>query len=381
MINRITISKPFIGDEEKRAVMEVLDSGFIVQGPKTKLFEESFAKKYSVKHVIALNSGTAAIHAALFAHGITKGDEVITTPFSFIATVNPILKQQATPVFVDISEDDYNIDPKKIEEKITDKTKAILVVNLYGQTPDMDKIRDICKRNGLILIEDACQSVGAKFKDEYSGAIGDSACFSLYATKNMMCGEGGILTTNDDKIAEIAKRFRSHGENPDKKYEYHHLGYNYRMMDLTAAIALEQLKRIDSFNEQRSKNAQMLTDGLKDVKGIILPKELKDRTHVFHQYSVRITPEFGMSREEFMKHLLEKGIQTAIYYPKPLHLFEHIKRFGYAEGDFPVAEKISKEIVSLPVHPQLTIEDINHIIQTIRNISPDHQKNMGEDGE
>jgi len=365
----INISKPYLGKEEKAAVMEVLDSGMIVQGPKTRLFEESFAKKYGVKHAIALNSGTAAIHTALFSYGIGEGDEVITTPFSFIATVNPIIKQGAKPVFVDISEDDFNIDPEKIEEKITGKTKAIIAVNLFGQTPDMDKIRGICKRHNIILIEDACQSVGVKFKDTFSGALGDSACFSLYATKNMMCGEGGILTTNNDAVAEIARRFRAHGENPDKKYAYYHLGYNYRMTDMAAAIALEQLKRVESFNSQRLKNAEMLTQGLKGIHGLILPKILPDRTHVFHQYSIRITPEFRTDRKDFIDYLLKNNIQTAIYYPKPLHLFDHISKLGYKKGDFPIAEKISEEILSLPVHPQLSTEDIMHIIKTIKELS------------
>ena len=365
----IPIAKPVLTDDEKDAVRKVLDSGMIVQGPKTSEFEKHFSEKFGFKNSIAVNSGTAALHTACYALGIKAGDEVITTPFSFVATANSIMMQGGIPVFVDISEDDFNIDADLIEEKITSKTKAVLIVNLFGQPCDIDKIKKICKDHNLRLIEDACQSVGAKFKDIYSGNFGDIGCFSLYATKNIMCGEGGVITTNNPDWAELCKRFRHHGQSEMTRYQYLDIGYNYRLTDINAAIADEQLKKLDGFTKKRVHNAKLLSEGLKDIKGLVIPKVGKDRTHVFHQYTIRITKDFVMSREKFMEFLKKSGIGYSIFYPKPLHLFPHIGKFGYKKGDFPVAERVANEVLSLPCHPLITDDDIRFIVDKIKKLS------------
>src|SRR3989339_198434 len=259
----INISKPIIGKEEIAAVLKVLKSGMIVQGPVVEKLEENFAKYCGTKYAVAFNSGTAAIHAGLYTLGIGPGDEIITTPFTFVATANPILMQGAKVVFADISEDDFNIDPKEVEKKITKKTKAIIPVDLYGQVYNYPAIKKIAKKYHLKILEDACQAVGANRGKARAGNFGDVAAFSLYATKNIMSGEGGLITTNDEKIAEKCKMFRHHGQSEKTKYEYFDLGYNYRMTDILAAIGLVQLKKIERFSRRRIQNAELLSRGLK----------------------------------------------------------------------------------------------------------------------
>lgn len=361
----IQVSKPMMGEEEVNSVVEVIKSGMIAQGPKVKELEEKFAEYCGSKFAVAFNSGTAAIHAGLYALGIKEGDEVITTPFTFVATANPILMQGAKVVFADINEKDFNLDAVEVSKKITDKTKAIVPVDLYGQIYDYEKISEIAKKYSLKILEDACQAIGAEQKGLKAGKFGDIGAFSLYATKNIMCGEGGLIVTDSEEVAELCKRFRHHGQSEKTRYEYWDLGYNYRMMDLQAAIASVQLKKCDELNEKRIKNAHRLTEGLKGVKGIMLPGVKNDNHHVFHQYTIRITEDFGHSREDVISHLKEKGVGTGIYYPKPLHLHPHFMKFGYKEGDFPVAEKMAKQVLSLPVHPSLTDDEIDLIINSI----------------
>lgn len=362
----IPISKPIIGEEEINAVVAVMKTGIIAQGPKTVEFEAAFAAYCGTKYAIAFNSGTAALHASLYAMGITVGDEVITSPFTFVASANPILMQGAKVVFADISEEDFNIDPKDVERKITAKTKAILPIDLYGQIYDYDAIKNLAEKHGLMILEDACQAVGASYGNMKAGNFGTMSAFSLYATKNIMCGEGGMATTNDEEMMERAKRFRHHGQSEKTRYEYWDLGYNYRMTDMNAAIALVQLKKADTLNEKRRRNADLLTKGLASVRGLILPQEIQGRTHIFHQYTIRITEEFGASREELVNFLKEQGIGSNIYYPKPLHLHPHFAKLGYKEGDFPVSEKLSKQVLSLPVHPSVREEDVRFIVSKIQ---------------
>ena len=361
----IPIAKPLIGEEEKNAVMEVLNSGVIVQGPKVKELEENFAKLCSTKFAVAVNSGTAAIHTALYAAGIKEGDEIITTPFTFVASANPIVMVGAKVIFADIKEDTFNIDPEDILKKITPKTKAIIVVNLYGQPADYSKIKSIAKEHDLVIIEDACQSVGAKINNQMSGSLGNVATFSLYATKNIVCGEGGILTTNDENIYALAKRFRHHGQDKKSRYEYLDLGYNYRLTDIHAAIAIEQLKKLNGFTEKRIRNAHLLIDGLYNVNGLIVPVIKNNTKHVFHQFTIKVNAQ---KRESIISHLKSKGIGCGIYYPLPLHLHPHFLKLGYQKGDFPIAERICNEVISLPVHPGLSVEEINYIIKTLREV-------------
>ncbi|MEI8361413.1 MAG: DegT/DnrJ/EryC1/StrS family aminotransferase [bacterium] len=362
----ISVSKPIIGDEEIEAVVAVMRSGIIAQGPKVKELEQNFAKYCGTRHAIALNSGTAALHGGLYALGIGDNDEVITSPFTFVASANPILMLGGKVVFADISEENFCIDPLEVEKQITNKTKAIIPVDLYGQIYDYRKIKKIADQYSLKLLEDACQSIGAIQDNVLAGSFGDAAAFSLYATKNMMCGEGGMLTTNDDDIAERCRRFRHHGQSEQTRYEYWDIGFNYRMMDIQAAIALVQLNKIDDLNKKRIDNAKKLTAGLVGIKGLILPKIPENDRHVFHQYTIRVTEDFKITREKLIESLKKDDIGAGIYYPKPLHLHPHFSKFGYAPGDFPVAEKMANQVLSLPVHPGLTDNELSLIIDSIR---------------
>ena len=358
----INIAAPVIDSEERRAVDEVIESGMLAQGPKVAELEKNWAEYCGVKHALAVNSGTAAIHCALYAAGVKEGDEVITTPYSFIATINPILMLGARPVLVDIDEETFNIDVSKIEAAITEKTKAIVPVDLYGQPCDWAELQEIAKKHDLKIIEDACQAIGAEYKGIKAGALGDFGCFSLYATKNIMCGEGGIVTTNSDEASAAIRSFRQHGM--VAPYEYADLGYNYRMSDLHGAIAVEQLRKVDRFTAQRQRNASLLNEALAGVKGIELPRVADNRSHVYHQYTILL--DEGISRDEFVAKLREKGVGAGVYYPKPLHAYPHIAKLGYKVGDFPVAEDLAARVVSLPVHPKVTDEDIEIIAAAVK---------------
>ena len=367
MIN-IPLSKPIIGKEEKHEVMKVMDSAILAQGRKVLELEKKFSSMCGSKYSLAINNGTAALHTALYAVGIGVGDEVITTPFTFVATANSILMCGAKPVFVDIDEKTYNIDPDKIEPAITKKTKAILVVNLYGLPADYDRIVRIARKHNLLIVEDAAQSVGAKYKNKISGNLADISCFSLYATKNIMSGEGGMITTNSKKYYEKAKLFRHHGQDQNKRYYYSGLGYNYRMTDIQAAIALVQLKRLPWITEKRQQNAKIYSNSLVKHNNLITPYIPPDRTHVYHQYTIRFDNQSPITRKRFQDYLNKLGIQTNIYYPVPLYKFRHLTNNAKIE-DFPVTEKLVKQVVSLPIHPLLKKEEITYIVKAIQTFS------------
>ena len=357
---KVSIASPVIEEEEINAVIDVMKSGMIAQGPKVIEFEEEFAKYVGAKYGIATNSGTSALHVALLAAGIGEGDEVITTPFTFAATGNSILYTGARPVFVDIDPETFTIDPAKIEEAITDKTKAIMPVQLYGQAADMEPIMKIAKEHDLIVIEDAAQAHGAEYKGEMVGNLGDMACFSFYPTKNMTTSEGGMITTNNEEFAENAKVFRAHGS--ATKYHHDVLGYNFRMTDIAAAIGLEQLKKIDSFNAKRIENAKCLNEGLKDIDSIETPIVKDGCKHVYHQYTIKIKDG---KRDELSDYLIENGIGNGIYYPIPLYNQVLYKELGYDQA-LPVTDEIVEEVLSLPIHAKLTQEDLDYIIKTIK---------------
>jgi len=362
----IPISKPLIESEEIDAVVDVLKSGMIAQGPKTKELEDAFAKLSGTKYAVAFSNGTTAIHSAIVALGIKQGDEVITVPFTFVATANPVLMEGGKVVFVDISEDDFCIDPNKIEEKITEKTKAIIPVDLFGQVYRYDEVKKIADKYSLKILEDACQAVGAKYRDKMAGSLGDVGAFSLYATKNITTGEGGMLTTDSDEIARKAKMYRHHGQDEAIRYEYLEIGHNYRMTDVLATIGVEQMKKLERITKTRVRNAKLYDEGLSEIEGVITPKVREGNTHVYHQYTIRITEEYGHTREELMTFLMENEIGCGIYYPKPLHLHEHFRKMGYKEGDFPVSEKLAKEVLSLPVNPFVTEENVEMIVDKIK---------------
>jgi len=367
---KINIASPQIGKEEIKAVRAVLKSGMLAQGPKVKEFEEKFAKFIGVKFAIATSSGTTALEVALRALGIGPGDEVITTPFTFIASANAILYTGARPVFVDIDEKTFNLDPEKIEKAITKKTKAILPVHLYGNPCEMTKIMAIARKHKLAVIEDACQAHGAEWGGKKVGSFG-TGTFSFYPTKNMATGEGGMITTNSREIAEKANLIRAHGS----KIKYYHdvLGYNYRMTDIEAAIGIEQLKKLNKFNNLRIKNAEFLNKNLAKIPGIIVPAKTDRGKHVYHQYTIRITPEFPFPRDEVVAKLTQAGIGTAIFYPLPINAQKVYKDLGYNaaashhKSDTPVAAKISKEVLSLPVHPGLKEKDLAWIVKSFKN--------------
>ena len=355
----IPISKPFIGAEEKQAVMEVLDSGMLVQGPRTSQLEEKFAALCQTKYAVATSSGTSALHIALLAHGIGAGDEVITSPFTFFATVSSILYTGATPVFVDINDETFNLDPDLIESAITPRTKAIMPVHLYGYPCDMTAIMKIAEKHGLVIVEDAAQAVGASLNGKMTGSFG-TGCFSLYATKNVMSVEGGIITTDDETIAKSCKLIRNHGM--ERRYYHDRLGYNLRMTDLHAAIGLAQFERLEKFTEARTKNASLLNAKLSSV---ITPTVKSGYKHVWHQYTIKVQHR---DRDEAVKFLNENGVGTGIFYPVPAYAQQPCLDAGIKQPALPVTEKVVKEVISLPVHPLLSQEDLDTIVSVVNKL-------------
>lgn len=364
----IPLSKIILDKDEINSVVKVLKTGRLAQAEKVLELEKKFAKFCGTKYAVAVNSGTAALHCGLYACGIKKGDEVITTPFTFVATANPILMVGAKPVFVDIDEKTYNINPDKIESALTKKTKAIIAVNLYGQPADYQKINQIAKKYSIFVIEDAAQSVNARYNNKLSGNLAHIGCFSLYATKNIMSGEGGIITTNNKTYWEKARIFRHHGQKPEKKYQYLDLGYNYRMTDIAAALALSQLKKVDRITKIRQNIAELYNKEFGKIKELITPEAAENCTHVYHQYVLRIRDKSKISRNQFKKLLAKKGIETKIHYPKPLYEFPHLVSDKLLKSAFPITQKIVNEVLSIPVHPHLTERETKYIIDTVQGI-------------
>ncbi len=354
----IPVAKPLVGEEEKQAVMEVLESGQLAQGSRTERFEQLFAVYTGTKHAIAVNSGTAALIVALQAVGVGPGDEVITSPFSFIATATSVIACGATPVFVDIDPTDFNLDPAKIEAAITPKTRAIMPVHLYGQPARMDAILDICERRGIALVEDAAQAHGAEFQGRRAGSFG-AGCFSFYPTKNMTTGEGGIITTNDDEVARLARIIRNHGQ--ERRYFHEYFGLNWRMTDMAAAIGVVQMGHIEEWNEARIANARKLNERIAalelPVGAVQTPTTRPGDRHVFHQYTLRIAKD----RDGVQQRLAEAGVGSSVHYPIPIHQQPIMVSMGHGGASAPEAERAAKEVLCLPVHPSLTDDDIERI--------------------
>ncbi|MCD4671117.1 MAG: DegT/DnrJ/EryC1/StrS family aminotransferase [Anaerolineaceae bacterium] len=355
---KINIAKPVMGPEEKQAVMEVLDSGIITQGPRVKKFEDGFAAMCGVKHAIATTSGTTALHIALLAHGIGPGDEVITSAFTFIASSNSVLFVGARPVFVDIDPNTFNLDPAQIEAAITPETKAIIPVHLFGLMCEMDAIMAIAKKHNLIVIEDACQAHDATCKGKKAGSFG-TGTFSFYPTKNMTAGEGGMITADDDQIDELCRVIRNHGMR--RRYYHDMLGYNFRMSDIHAAIGLVQLGRLAGYNQSRQAHAAFLDANL---KGVVTPSVPEGLEHVYHQYTIRIPDG---KRDALAAYLNEQGIGTMIYYPVPIHKQTfYQEEYGY-DQHLPETEKAADEVLSLPVHPLVTDDEMAHIVKSVNH--------------
>ena len=351
-------ARPLIGDEEKQAVVEVLESGMLAQGPRVKAFEEAFAGYCGVSQAVATSSGTTALHVALLAHDIQSGDEVITTPFTFIASSNSILYVGARPVFVDIDASTFNIDHTQIEAAITPRTKAIMVVHLFGLPCDMEPIMALAQAHNLIVIEDACQAHGAEYRGKRAGSFG-TGCFSFYPTKNMTAAEGGMITTDDEAFAETCRVIRQHGMR--RRYYHDELGFNFRMTDVHAAIGLAQLGKLEGFNQARIANARYLSQHL---RGVVRPTVPEGRRHVFHQYTVRVD---GARRDGVLEGLKERGIGSGVYYPVPMHQQSFYREMGY-DMTLPETERAAGEVLSLPVHPGLSPADLETITTGVNEL-------------
>jgi perosamine synthetase len=352
----IPISHPLIGEEEKNAVLEVLGSGHLAQGQKVRDFENRFAEWCGAKHAVAANSGTSALHMALLAHGIGAGDEVITSPFSFVASANCALYVGARPVFADIEPDFFTLDPQSVAERVTSRTRAIIPVHLFGQPCDMGALQDVANEHDLLIIEDACQAHGARWHGHPIGSSG-TCCYSFYPTKNMTTIEGGMLTTPDPQIAEKARLIRDHGS--PQRYSHVILGYNFRMTEVEAAIGLVQLAKLDAWNTQRQANARFVTDHLSLVDGVSTPRVRAGATHVFHQYTIRVN-----DRDRRVETLRDAGVGVGVYYPVPIHQQPVYRDLGYVDC-LPNAEKACREVLSLPVHPALTQADLEYIVDIV----------------
>ena len=338
---------------------EVMAKGQFILGENVELLEKELADYCGTKYAVGVASGTDALLLSLEALGIGEGDEIITTPFTFFATSEVISLLKAKPVFVDIDSKTFNIDPDKIEDAITTKTKAVIPVHLFGQMAEMDDIEYLAEKYDLYIIEDACQAIGAEYKGRRAGSIGDTGCFSFFPTKNLGAfGDGGLITTNDEKLYEKIKLLRVHGSR--KKYYHELIGHNSRLDEIQAAILRVKLKYLDNWIERRIEIAKIYSEGLKDLD-VIVPEVKPYLRHVYHQYVIRTK-----HRDELQEYLSNKGIGTAIYYPLPLHLQECYKDLGYREGDLPEAEKASKEVIALPMWPELTNEEVNYIVESIR---------------
>lgn len=346
--------------EIDQAVLNVLESTQFVLGNEVAKFEEEFAAYCQASHAIAVNSGTSALHLALLAAGIGAGDEVITTPFTFVATVAAIGYTNAKPVFVDIDPRSFTIDPNLIEQAITPRTKAIIPVHLYGQPADMDPIMAIAKKHHLLVIEDAAQAHGAEYRGKRAGSIGDLGCFSFYPGKNLGAyGEGGAVTTNNSEYNRVIRMLRDWGA--EKKYHHDLKGYNYRMEGLQGAILRVKLKYIEQWTEARRAHATKYTELIKNLP---TPEEMPYARHVYHVYAIRTK-----QREILQKKLLEQGIHTGIHYPIPVHLLKAWSELGYKRGNFPHAEQAADEVVSLPMFAELTETQLQTVSQNINSFN------------
>jgi dTDP-4-amino-4,6-dideoxygalactose transaminase len=354
----IPIARPYIGETEKQAVLEVLESGQLAQGAQVKAFEEAFAAYHDARFGIAMNNGTTALIAALMAHQIGPGDEVIVPAFSFFATAACVLSVGARPVFADIEGDTMCLSPAAAEAAISPCTRAIMPVHLFGHLADMTAFETICRQHDLILLEDAAQAHGAKLGDYYAGNWG-TASFSFYPTKNMSTSEGGLVLSNDEEITRQLRMIRNQGMNT--QYYHEVVGYNFRMTNIAAAIGLAQLDRLPAWTEARIRNAAYFSENL---RGVRLPVTKPGYRHVFHQYTVRVE-----NRDAVVAQLNERGIGARVYYPLPIHqqpVFQ--KMDGYSKISLPETERAAQQVFSLPVHPLLSDEELAYIVQEVNSL-------------
>jgi len=362
----IPISSVHFGAEEEELVVSVLRAGMIAQGPMVKRLEDGFAEAFGVKHAVAVNNGTTALVAALEVLDLHPGDEVVTSPFTFVATLNAILEAGATATFADITEDDFNLDPAAVGPAITARTRVLLPVHLYGQTADLDPLEALADRHGLGMVEDAAQAHGATYGGRPIGRYG-LATYSFYATKNLTTGEGGMITTNDDALADRLRVLRNQGMR--ERYRYEMAGHNYRLTDLQAAIAIPQLARYADTVTRRRENARALQAGLASIPGLAVPRELEGRRHVWHQFTVRVLDDAPVGRDEFVARLHEHGVGAGVYYPRLLQDYDaYLDHPRVRRAEVPVAARVATQVASLPVHNALTEDDISTIVDTVAKV-------------
>lgn len=376
----LVFGKPFMGEEEIHEVVDTLRSGWWGTGPKTEKFELEFAEYVGAKYAIAVNSATAALHLALLALSLKPGDEVITTPLTFVSTVNVILHAGATPVFVDIDRDTWNIDPNLIERKITKKTRVILPVHIHGRPAELDKIIPLARRHNIHIVEDAAHAVEARYHDKKIGSVGDLTAFSFYVTKNLATGEGGMVTTNNKKWAERLSVLRLHGLSHDawKRYSVQHFrlyeavepGFKYNLTDIASSIGIHQLRRIEENLKRREQIWNMYIDAFKNESLLTLPAPIEKNTrHAMHLFAIMINLEkMKIGRNEFIDKLIKENIGSGVHF-SPVHLHPYYKKtFGYKKGDFPNAEFVGERIVSLPLGANLADRDVQDVINAVKNI-------------
>ncbi|MBI2658424.1 DegT/DnrJ/EryC1/StrS family aminotransferase [Candidatus Woesearchaeota archaeon] len=363
----IPLSRPTIGKEEINSVVKVLKSGILSLGPKLEEFEEKFSRLMGSKYAIAVNSGTSGLHLALKSLGINPGDEVITTPFSFVASANCALFENAKPVFVDVEEDTFNINPDLIKEKINAKTRFILPVHVFGQSCDMDPILKAARENKLKVVEDACESILATYKGKNTGTMGDAGVFAFYPNKQMTTAEGGMIVTNYEKTSALCKSYRNQGRSDNMQWLTHQrIGYNYRMDEINAAIGVEQLEKLPGFIKKRKELANAYLDELKGIDGVTLPKIRKGNEHSWFVFPVMVSEKI---RDRAISELNAMGIQSKAYFHPCIHLQPFYREsLGCKEGDFPVAEKLSRTIMILPFYEQIKEKDMHTVVNSLKKI-------------
>ncbi len=362
----IPISTVRLGPEAERLVLEVIRSGMIAQGPMVARFEREFAQLVGARHAVAVNNGTTALVAALQVLEVGPGDEVITSPFTFVATLNAILEAGATVRFVDITEDDFCLDAGALDPAVTARTAAVMPVHLYGQCADLPRIAEVTRRHGLHLVEDAAQAHGATVDGRGAGTFG-LGCFSMYGTKNLTTGEGGVLTTDDEALADRLRVLRNQGMR--ERYQYELAGHNYRLTDLQAALAIPQIAEYPGILAARQQHAERLTEGLSGVPGLRTPRVMPGREHVWHQYTILLTDESPVDRTEFVARMTEREVGCGVYYPRVAFDYDCYRDHPrIAVEPVPTAHRVAERCASLPVHQYLSAGDLDTIITTVREV-------------
>ena len=383
---KLYYGRQWINEEDKNAVLETLSSDFITCGPRVKEAEKAIAEYTGAKYAVAVANGTAALHCACIAAGIGAGDEIITTPLTFAASANCALYCGAKPIFADVDSDTYNIEPENIEKCITEKTKAVVVVDFTGQAVKINEIRKICDKYGLVFIEDAAHAIGTSYNGKQIGSLADMTCFSFHPVKTVTSGEGGAVTTNSEELYKKLILAHTHGITHDEElmeedvhegpwyYEQISLGYNYRMTDFQAALLLSQLKQLEFFKERRKEIVKQYDEALKNIPGIILQKEIPESDTCRHLYIIRLDSDrLACTRRQFFDAMSSENVQCQVHYI-PVYWFPYYQKLGYQNGICPAAEKIYKGIMSIPLYPKMTDQDVDDVIHAVKKVAENYRK-------